>query len=65
MIVNPVLMSMNDADPKIRFTAIKSMYYITRTMGDLTFIVFNDIFDNLVKRVADEEEVRESSTVLN
>ena len=53
-IVSPILMAMNDVEQKVRFTAIKSIFYITKTIGELTLAVFNDVFDNLVKIMSDD-----------
>ena len=44
LIVNAILDCLNDGEHKVRLTALKSLYYISKTLDDRIIRMFNIIF---------------------
>lgn len=52
-LVLPIVECFNDTEFRIRYNAIKSMYYIVKALQSLCMLVFNDIFEQLIGKMAD------------
>lgn len=53
-IVSSILDCLNDSEHKIRLTALKSLYYISKTLDDRIIRMFNLIFERLIGKVEDK-----------
>lgn len=56
-IVVAILDCLNDGEHKIRMTALKSLYYIAKTLDDKIIRMFNIIFEKLIGKINDLDEV--------
>jgi hypothetical protein len=56
-IVAATLDCLNDGEHKIRMTALKSLYYIAKTLDDKIIKMFNLIFERLIAKINDLDEV--------
>lgn len=56
-IVNVTLDCLNDTEQKIRMTALKSLYYIAKTLDDKVIPMFNVIFEKLIGKINDLDEM--------
>lgn len=56
-IVMATLDCLNDGEHKIRMTALKSLYYIAKTLDDKIIPMFNVIFERLIGKINDLDEV--------
>jgi hypothetical protein len=52
-IVTSILDCLNDGEHKIRMTALKSLYYIAKTLDDKVIPMFNLIFEKLIGKIND------------
>jgi Vacuolar 14 Fab1-binding region len=52
-----ILDCLNDGEHKIRMTALKSLYYIAKTLDDKIIKMFNVIFEKLIGKINDLDEV--------
>jgi vacuole morphology and inheritance protein 14 len=57
VIVRGILDCLDDNENKIRMTALKSLYYIAKTLDDKIIRMFNIIFDKLITKINDLDEV--------
>ncbi len=57
IIVNSILDCFTDGEHKIRLTALKSLYYIAKTLDDRIIRMFNVIFERLIGKINDMDEV--------
>ena len=57
VIVGAILDSLNDGEHKVRLTALKSLYYIAKTLDDRIIRMFNLIFEKLINKINDMDEV--------
>lgn len=65
-IVGCILHCLKDSDPKIRLSAIKVIFDITRILNDQILRLFNIIFEKMIPCISDAEEtVRESCNFVN
>lgn len=53
IIVNSILECLNDSEHKVRLTALKSLYYISKTLDDRIIRMFNVIFEKLIGKIND------------
>jgi hypothetical protein len=53
VIVTSILDCLNDGEHKIRLTALKSLYYISKTLDDRMIMMFNTIFERLIGKIND------------
>lgn len=53
LIVNAILECLNDGEHKVRLTALKSLYYIAKTLDDRIIRMFNVIFEKLISNIND------------
>lgn len=57
LIVNAILECLNDGEHKVRLTALKSLYYISKTLDERIICMFNVIFEKLIGKINDMDEV--------
>jgi len=55
-ITNSMLATLSDSDAKIRFHSLESLYFVCKSCGEIVLLNFNQIFENLVNKVADLDE---------
>lgn len=56
-IVAATLDCLGDGEHKIRMTALKSLYYIAKTLDDKIIKMFNMIFQKLIEKINDLDDV--------
>ncbi len=65
-IVTACLKCLDDPENKIRFTTLKSLYYIAKALEDRILKMFNQIFENIISRIIDlDEEVKGAANFLD
>jgi len=65
-LVLPVLECFNDTEQRIRYNAIKNLYYMCNVLQSICMLVFNDIFEQLIGKIADfDEHVKDAASLLN
>jgi hypothetical protein len=57
LIITAILDLLNDGEHKIRLTALKSLYYIAKILDDRIIRMFNLIFERLINKINDMDEV--------
>ena len=61
IVVSATLGCLNESEHKVRMTALKSLYYITKTLDEKVICMFNIIFDKLIGKINDLDEVVRSA----
>lgn len=56
-IVTATLDCLGDGEHKVRMTALKSLYYIAKALDDKIIKMFNQIFEKLIGKINDLDEV--------
>ena len=65
-LVSPILSCMKESEAKVRFMACESMYNLVKVLRDVALVQFNEIFDGLIKVVADtDDEVKKAAAALD
>lgn len=65
-VVRPVVECFSDSDQKIKYTAIKSLYYICKFLEEVIVKIFNVIFEAVLWRMSDpDEEIKNAAELLN
>jgi vacuole morphology and inheritance protein 14 len=65
-IVLPIVECFNDTEQRIRYNAIKNLYFICKALENVCMLVFNDIFEQLIGKIADfDEQVKNAAALLN
>jgi len=64
--VLPIVECFNDTEQRIRYNAIKSLYYMCKELQGICMLVFNDVFEQLIGKIADfDEQVKDAASLLN
>ena len=65
-LINPILDCFNDSDSKVRFNAVKALYYVCKHLEEASLKAFNIIFLQLIWKIGDpDEEVAKAIELLN
>jgi vacuole morphology and inheritance protein 14 len=65
-VVRPVIECFSDSDQKIKYTAIKSLYYICKFLEEVIVRMFNVIFEAVLRRMSDpDDEIKNAAELLN
>lgn len=64
--VLPIVECFNDTEQRVRYNAIKNLYFMCLALEEHVMLVFNDIFEQLIVKIADfDEQVKEAAELLN
>lgn len=56
ILINPILECFNDSDPKVRYNAVKALYYVCKHLEEASLKAFSIIFNQLISKIGDTDE---------
>lgn len=56
ILIDPILDCFDDSDSKVRFNAIKALYYVCKHLEEASLKAFNIIFLQLILKISDTDE---------